>query len=365
VNSRTLLPIFLALSAILATLLFLETGLRAYGLFRGIGFFQPGDTPLTQPIRKPIPFRTFGFDPYVFVEGKMLISDTWGRRFPLEKESGAYRIVCFGGSTTEGKSEEQQYPKLLQDELRSRSGGNVEVINVGSAAYATPHSIILLAFDVISWQPDLVVLSHNINDLLAMYFPGFRPDYWNKYGHEFFASPDYSTRYTWRNVLFQHSRLYWFVRERLSRIRPRSPEIRRAPYDEEDVRRAQAVFERNLRTFVHIAGSYHIPVILGTQPLEPSEEYFLRHMVEKTYHDTVVFPPHEEFVRHHDDYNQSIRNVSREANVGLVDNARVMSGRTEYFVDFVHYSEIGCRTLARSYADAIAETYLPTAMTGR
>ena len=55
------------------------------------------------------------------------------------------------------------------------------VISVASSAYATPHSLTLLSLDVLSWDTDLVILSHNINDLQAAYMPGFKPDYSHKY----------------------------------------------------------------------------------------------------------------------------------------------------------------------------------------
>lgn len=350
----------------MATLLFLEVALRTYDLVRGYGFFNSNGNLLAEPVRKVIPFRTFGFDPYVMVGGDTVISDRWGRQFPLEKLPDTYRIVSFGGSTTASRVGDQHYPALLQEELRRRAKtDNVEVINVGNQAYATPHSIILLAIDVISWQPDLVILSHNFNDLIVMYWPGFRLDYWNKYTHEFYMDPDYANRNSWSNDGFQHSRLYRFLSSRLKRIslgaNPQSTTIRRQSYGEIDLRQAESVFERNLKTFINIAESHGISVMLGTQPLEPSKEYFLNHMAHKPYNDVVVYPPHNEFLKHHAAYNRVLREVSEEMDVDLVDNETIFGGNVVYFTDFVHYTEMGLRKLADNYATVIVGKYLQVA----
>ena len=53
------------------------------------------------------------------------------------KPDGVFRIVCFGGSTSENKYahhlEGIHYPGLLQEHLRERTGrDSIEVINLGS-----------------------------------------------------------------------------------------------------------------------------------------------------------------------------------------------------------------------------------------
>jgi len=361
--------IFLSLLSLILVLLFLEAAVRTYDLLQGKGFFTADRNLLAEPMKKIVPFRTFGFDPYVIVGDNTLISDRWGRQFPLKKAAGTYRIVCFGGSTTEDLVEGHHYPELLQEELRQRAQTEkIEVINVGNSAYATPHSIILLAIDVISWQPDLVILSHNINDLLVLYWPGFRPDYWNKYRNEFYTLPDLSARYTWSNVVFQHSRLYWFLHARLDSIRQKraleNPVIRRRSYNEKKFQQAAGVFERNLKTFITIAQANDIGVILGTQPLEPTEEYFNRHIAYKPYNDIVLYPPHNQFLKHHADYNRIIREVAHEMKVDLVDNESIFGGNRIYFIDYVHYTKAGIQKLADNYTAAIIGKHITAAKAG-
>ena len=336
------------------TFFLLEISLRTYDVVRGHGFFSAQGNILAQPIAQSVPFRIFGFDPYVTVGGETMISSRWKETYRFQKRADTIRIVCFGGSTTESRVNGYHYPLVLQSLLRERMANqNIEVINVGNAAYATPHFIILLALDVISWAPDLVILSENINDLLAMYFPGFRLDYGNKYTHEFYMAADYSQRYSWPNVVFQNSRLYWFLYHRVEQLRYRrerlAPGIRRRSYGARPSPEAADVFRRNLQTFVYIARSRGIPVLLGTQPLQPSEEYFVRHMAHKPYNAFVVYPRHDEFVKHHAAFNRVIREVGGEMGLDVVDNDTIFGGQERYFRDYVHHTEEGIRKLAENY----------------
>jgi hypothetical protein len=84
-------------------------------------------------------------------------------------------------------------------------------------------------------------------------------------------------------------------------------------------------------------------------------------MAYKTYNDVAVYPPHGQFLLHHAAYNEAMRVVAGEQGVDLVDNEALFAGRTEYFIDFVHYSEAGLLKLADDYAGLIAGKHLPLA----
>jgi lysophospholipase L1-like esterase len=367
--------LLLVFVSVFITLGSVEFGLRAYDLTQGGSFFQTHGNIFYQPTLMPlpapggagrvIPFRMFGFDPYRMDGSQRLISSRWGEAYPYRKTVGTYRIVCFGGSTTEDRVDGLHYPLVLQTLLRQRlHRDNIEVINVANSAYATPHSLILLTLDVVSWEPDLVIVSHNINDLLTMYFPGFRPDYWNKFSHPFYMGPDYSERYSWSNVVFQHSRLYWVVKDGLERLRrritPLAAGIRRRSYGHAPLPEAAAVFRRNLMTFAAIAKAWNITTLIGSQPLQPSEELFLIHMREKPYNDVAVYPYHEEFVHHYQAFNRIAAEAATNAGVGFVDNAKRLGGNPKYFIDHVHYTKEGIIALADSYADyIIAHNLIP------
>ena len=346
-GSTTKRQIVLILSSIFVTLFVLEMGIRGYDAYQGRSFFKTSGNNLAGPIRI-FPFRTFGFNLYKTIDGQTYINSRHGELYPVKKSSHTFRIVCFGGSTTENLIEEIHYPKVLESLLKERlHRDNIEVINLGHSAYVTPHFIILLALDVISWNPDLVILSENINDLSAMYFPNFTYDYSHKFSHPFYL-PDYASRFTIPNILFQHWRLYWFMYHRLHK--EPTYNIQRKSYGDIPTHLASMVFKRNLQSFVTLAQANGIQVLLASQSLQPSEEYFVRYMQYKSYNDIAIYPLHNEFVSHHRYFNKIIEQVATETKSFYLDNDAILNGEKDYFVDPVHYSRKGVEQLAENFA---------------
>lgn len=354
------------LSLIIA-LLALETAIRTYDMTRGLGFFSGHRNLLSKSITPVRPFRTFGFELYKNEDGAKYISSRHGELFPLKKPNDTFRIVAFGGSTTENDKSFQDakvhYPLLLQSELRESLGTNkIEVINVGNSAYATPHSLILFELDVLSWEPDMIIVSHNINDLLSAYWPNLTFDYSNKYSNQFYL-PDNTSIFTLSNTLFQHSQLYWFMRSLINKVSNNvssngDSEIQRKSYGNKPPQLLIEIFKRNLRSFTAIAKENGIQVLLGNQPLQPSEESFIHHWGHKPYNSIVTYPLHSEFVHHHRQLNESIRQVAEETRVLFIDNENSLGEDKEYFIDVVHYTPKGVRALASNYAKFIISEYI-------
>lgn len=351
--------LFLVVASVLVSLLALEVGIRVLDLVRGYGFFSQRRNPLAAEI-SVIPFRTFGFQLYTEKDGERFISSRHGELFSIEKPSGALRIVVFGGSTTENEVSMREaqihYPLVLQSLLEAGSDGReIEVINVANSAYATNHSLILFMLDVLSWEPDVVILSHNVNDLMASYWDGFTFDLSNKYSHAFYSPrPELERRYTSTNVLLQHSNLYWVLKGRLWPQGGGQP-IERQSVGPVPLPIAQATFKRNLRSFVALARQDGILPVLGSQALLDTEDAFTRQMGAKIYNDEVVYPLHAEFVAHHRRYNEIIEEVARSAGVIFVDNNTPMDNVEEFFFDFVHYTPEGVEALASNYAQTILD----------
>ena len=352
----------LVIGSVLAIILTAEIGVRCYDWYRGQGFFATYRNPLAKEV-EILPFRAFGFKLYGSRDGKPTIMGRWGESFPLEKGKETFRILCFGGSTTENGDVYKQtglhYPLALQHLLQKHyPRRDIQVLNLGKSAYSTAHSLILLELNALDWNPDLIIISHNINDLTAAYFPGFKPDYANKYGSKFYTlSAKLLEEYNTQNLLLQHFQLYWILKNRIQRKldqeHTKEAVFNRRSYGMEPPKAAARAFARNLESMVLLAKSRGIKVILGTQPLEPSEEYFRRHMGAKPYNDRVVYPLQKEFVAHHQAYNRIMSQVAAKEGAVLVDNDKIFDGSRKYFVDLVHYTKAGVERLARDYYDCI------------
>ena len=240
--------------------------------------------------------------------------------------------------------------RLLQQEYPSRK---IDVINVGYEGYATTHSITVLAFDVLSWDPDLVIISHNFNDLETSYFDHFFPDYSHKFLIDYYTPglPEFS---------WLRSRLVRFVRARLLRIKAlNSYAVQRADYDPLPPQFGRDTFARNLRSFIALAQQNGIGVIVGSQPLEAgSAQDFDEDFRRKSYNHLIWYPEHEIFVQHHHAFNDILRQVAGETGSLFVDNDALLGGRPELFKDFIHYTKPGVEQLARNYANAIVSAGL-------
>jgi len=80
-------------------------------------------------------------------------------------ESGKYRtIVAFGDSIVEGYQQPEGWPEILGRELTLRYPG-VSVVNAGVSGDTAAQGLARLDRDVLSLQPDLVLISFGLNDM--------------------------------------------------------------------------------------------------------------------------------------------------------------------------------------------------------
>ena len=57
-----------------------------------------------------------------------------------------------------------------------------------------------------------------------------------------------------------------------------------------------------------------------------------------------------------DEYNRVIREVARETGTLLIEAANEIPGDSKHFADSVHFTETGCRALARLVVEALASS---------
>lgn len=89
-----------------------------------------------------------------------------GRRHPLSKPAGSFRVACLGSSSTAGSganSEEMSYPRQLQQILEAAADQPVEVINGGIPGVPLYLLKVYLEEVLVLLKPDLVVLYFGAN----------------------------------------------------------------------------------------------------------------------------------------------------------------------------------------------------------
>ncbi len=337
-----------------------ELAIRTSDALKGDNFFSNEQNRLSAKNGNPIiPFTVFGPHFYTKKDGVKYISSTHNELYPLIKPKNTFRIVCMGESTTENdvayRDYKMHYPLELQRMLQQKyPDKNIEVINTSYAAYSSAHLLVLLLLDVISWNPDLVVISENINDLDAAYWDDLNFDYSNKYGTLQFL-PDYYEKFTTLNVLFQWSSFYWYLKDRVryySEKFQQKKEMTRISYGNEPPKLGQEIYKRNLLNFYYIANKWNIPVLYSTEPLNSITGSFgYSYWNEKI--KTVRLPLDSERKEHHEFYNKIIKEVAKSTNAYFIDNDSLFGGDSKYFIDEVHYTKLGIKELAKNYFDYI------------
>lgn len=105
----------------------------------------------------------------------------------LGHRTGVPRILCLGGSTTEGGNSmglKGSFPYLLGLLLQDRLGVPIEVMNAGMSGWNSAEMTTAWFLNLIDYRPDLIVIHEAVNDVEPRNHPGFRRDYAH-YRHAF------------------------------------------------------------------------------------------------------------------------------------------------------------------------------------
>ena len=246
------------------------------------------------------------------------------------KDIGEFRIVFIGGSTTQNNAnvKKLRYSSKINEKLKNEfPNQKITVINAGVSGFSSAHSLINLSLRIVEFEPDIIVVHHNINDRSANYVGSYTsPDYANKYLSDFYLGYDHRNGikgFLVRNfkavrILIWSSRLFKSI-------------LVDADYNErgkEDTILGKKYFKRNLESMLSICKQHNIIPVLLNQPA--------RNLFEN--------PIHLE-------YNDIIHKVAKNNNVDFIDIASSISLNKNNFIDEVHYTVSGI--------DAIAETINP------
>jgi len=183
---------------------------------------------------------------------------------PIAPKSSRIRVIALGGSTTYGVyvNDDQTWPALLQQQL----GEKYEVLNFGIPAQSTVEHIILAAFYLPEFHPDIVLIHAGLNDLHVSNTPELKPDYSNAHAPMAVGNlglcPDVNL------PPLALLRVVWLGLERLG-LYPRCeyeqrPQVKPSAGIDE---RALSLFHRNLDTLIDLCRRLGAKVVLLPQVL--------------------------------------------------------------------------------------------------
>lgn len=167
--------------------------------------------------------RTRGYGPYVpnlstNFGGVAVTINSRGWRddeHSLEKPPGVTRVMVVGDSVAFGYGVrlEKMFPKVLERGLNSRGPGRYEVISLGGAGGNTYSQRRIIKANVAIYDPDLVILAFNLNDILPKIFG--RENGHSAGGGRSISRTAMRLRRTLDRELQGRSHLYFLLRERM------------------------------------------------------------------------------------------------------------------------------------------------------
>jgi lysophospholipase L1-like esterase len=260
-----------------------------------------------------------------------------------------------GGSTTEDLSNEEgiHWPLIAEEGLHRRGRTDARIYNGAMSAYTSAHTLVRLQFDVLQYDPDVVLIMDNVNDLSVVYRAWRQRrvvdgNYLVKYG---------SPGYTGGDDGLVLSRVVHSISSRVAALAaaPAPP-----PDDHYDIEKGRALFKRNLRSQVSVARAHGVVPVLLTMPVCESDSVYAT--THKAGGDPRDWPPdYHRFLADFDTYNQAIRDVAAELGVAVIDLRREVPGVPENFMDVVHHSSAGARAIGEVVARELTRILPPRA----
>ena len=225
----------------------------------------------------PHPYMVYTFSP------DLPEINEWGFTFSddisLSRSPQTLRILTLGGSTTAGP---EAWPFHLGELIKEHnSNKTVEILNFGTGGWTSAESMVAFITLGQSFQPDIVIVHHAVNDLDPLMRKDFRPDYAHfrkpialtkdelgrmvvQTNWTFFLDSwgVYTSQlYTWIKIQVSGPTPSMYTLHNLSIHPPKEGLVRRAEMDQHS-----KTFTRNLRTIGTVATSIGSKVLFATLP---------------------------------------------------------------------------------------------------
>ncbi|MGD2095392.1 MAG: GDSL-type esterase/lipase family protein [Phycisphaerales bacterium] len=295
-----------------------------------------------------------------------------GDEIVLPKPEGQFRIVCLGGSTTyttELEDFKMSYPNLLEKELRERGFKNINVVNAGVGAYTSWESLINFELRVLDLDPDMIIIYHGVNDILARFV--WPPDAYKGDNSGAASAPSMSMP-----SILEYSTLMRYLMIRLGIIQPHSTlerSLKKVPktnyaiefFNQKERNKypagifrqvsAQKIlmtnepeyFRRNIENIVVIAQFREIETVIATFAYCPN------------FNDSSIVSC-KEYILEYDEMNQVLKSVTEKMHVNIFDFAELFPKDEIYFTDGIHVNAEGVKLKAKMFADyLISKELLP------
>ena len=275
-------------------------------------------------------------------------------------------LVFLGGSTVACiyVEEENRFPYLVGNLLAQKTGKKITSINSGVGGNNSLHSLDILLNKIIPLRPDVVVMMHNINDLVALIYDR---TYWSKnptrgpiVNFSFYknltgvkalatlARDLYIPNLHAATRILSHKIFGKKVKEQddeFAYIRGKKLTV--------DAPAILDEFKMNLIAFINLCRAWRITPVLMTQfsRYRPNPDPKILKAMQGFQADSGISV--SEFIDLYARFNQAIREVGQANGVEVIDLAALIPQDQQYMYDVVHLNTRGSRLAARLISEGL------------
>jgi hypothetical protein len=275
-------------------------------------------------------------------------------------------LVFLGGSTVACiyVEEENRYPYLVGNLLEQQTGKKITSLNSGVGGNNSLHSLDILLNKIIPVRPDVVVMMHNINDLVALIYDR---TYWSKNPTRA-AIVNFSSykNLTGLKAIATLARDY-YIPNLHAATRILSHKIFGKKVKEQDDEFAYirgkkltvdqaailAEFKMNLNTFISICRARKITPVLMTQFNRYKADPDPKVLKAMQGFESDAGIPVSVFIDLYARFNQAIREVGEQNGVLVIDLAALIPQDKQYMYDVVHLNTRGSRLAAQLISERL------------
>ena len=281
-------------------------------------------------------------------------------------EKPDFEVIFLGASTTACiyVDEESRFPALVGNLLEEKTGKQVTSINSGVGGNNSLHSLDILLNKVIPLKPDVVVMLHNINDLVALIYD---KTYWSRNptrqpiidyklykdltGMKAVSTLARDTYIPNLHVAFRS------LSKKIFGKQVKDPEDEFAYIRGKkivfDPAQILAEFKMNLQTFINICTARKITPVLMTQfnRYKADPDAKIREAMAGFGKDSGI--SEQQFKEIYDQFNEAVRQVGQKNGVMVIDLARLIPQESQYMYDVVHLNTAGSKLAARLISERL------------
>ena len=262
-------------------------------------------------------------------------------------------IFFLGGSTTECRyvAEDHRFPYLAGVLLEQQTGLKINSYNAARSGNHSLHSLDILLNKVFPLKPDIIVMLHNINDLVVLLYES---SYWNpKSSKPIIFDINKEIDANFYKIIrdryipnlaaamhnFDKSLRSWMKSGKKNNDEFAKIRGKRLIFDKSAI---VAQFEMNLQSFIYLCKARNIIPVLMTMPSRFKEKP--DQIILDTFKNVTI--EYAQFRELFDLFNKSILKKAQENNIMVIDLAQEIPQENEFMCDIVHYTDTGARKIA-------------------